>query len=195
MSDSANPATANTTASTASAASSPMPTQLGGDPIVDVRSGAVESAIPIPAALARAAAGPARRLTIVGMILAAIWLAHLALDFVEVLGQAPLAGAVFLIGITAFYGWSSSGYDMRTTITATFVSMYVATVAAFLTSATEREALTTQVGEQVWEGFTWLVGAIVVSYFGASVASEAIGRFRVPASSAPTMDQTASVTQ
>jgi len=124
---------------------------------------------------------PGERIAIIGAMLAVIWLIHLTLDFVDGLGEAPLAGAVFLIGITAFFGFSSCGLGMRTTITATFISMYMALLAAFLTSAGEREGVETQVGEQVWEGFTWLVGVIVISYFGASVASEAIGRFRDPA--------------
>lgn len=119
---------------------------------------------------------PAKRLTIIGGLQMLVWLIHVALDYVDELGEGPLATAIFFIGILSFYGWRSSGFGMRTTITATFVSIYLALVAAFLTSAEERSGLMTEAGDEVWQRFTWLVGVIVISYFGASVASEAITR-------------------
>ncbi|MEM7096259.1 MAG: hypothetical protein AAF567_24850 [Actinomycetota bacterium] len=115
--------------------------------------------------------------TRIGGLIAVIWCAQIALGYVDAVGLGALSGGLFLIGVVVFYGWHSSGISMRGTITATFVAVYMALLAAFLTSDRTRMQIEDDVGLQVWQGFSWLVGAIVISYFGASVASEAIDAF------------------
>lgn len=117
------------------------------------------------------------RIALVGALLVAVWATQVALGYIEVLGLGPMSVGIFAIGVIAFYGFYSAGLGMRATITASFVSVYLALLAAFLTSEQNRVQIEDSAGEQVWGGFTWLVGAVVISYFGATVASEAIGAF------------------
>lgn len=118
------------------------------------------------------------RIAIVGALLVGVWVAQVGLGYVDVLGLGPMSVGIFAIGVVAFYGFYSAGLGMRTTITASFVSVYLALLSAFLTSERNRGQIEDSAGEQVWSGFTWLVGAVVISYFGATVASEAIDAFR-----------------
>lgn len=117
------------------------------------------------------------RVAMVGALLVAVWVTQVALGYIDVLGLGPLSVGIFAIGVIAFYGFYSAGLGMRATITASFVSVYLALLAAFLTSENNRIQIEDTAGEQVWSGFTWLVGAVVISYFGATVASEAIDAF------------------
>ncbi len=118
------------------------------------------------------------RIATVGALLIAVWSIQVGLGYIDGLGLGPLSIGVFAVGVISFYGFYSAGLGMRATITASFVSVYLALIAAFLTSGQERLQIKDTVGENVWENFTWLVGTIVISYFGASVASEAIGAYK-----------------
>ena len=108
----------------------------------------------------------------VGALIIAIWFVGIALGYVPGIELGPLSGAIFAIGAVTFMGTLRAGADMRTAIAASFVMVYFAVLAALATSGMNREQIDNAVGEQLWENFSYLVGVIVVFYFGASAAVE-----------------------
>jgi hypothetical protein len=125
---------------------------------------------------------PERRAILVATLIVVLWVVQLALGYIESLGLGPLSGGLFAIGVVSFYAWHTAGAGMKATITATFATVYLALLAAFVTSDRTRQQIDDATGANVWEGFTWLVGVVVVSYFGASTAGDVLAGRKAAAS-------------
>ena len=101
-----------------------------------------------------------------------IWIIGIALGYIDALNLGPLSAALFAIAIVGFLGSLRAGADMRTAITIGFVVVYFAVFAALATSSRNQTDFDTAVGLEIWQNFTYLVGVIVVSYFGVTAATE-----------------------
>lgn len=112
----------------------------------------------------------------IGALNIVIWWLGISLGYITDIGLGPLSGALFAIGVVTFMGTLRAGGDMRTTIAASFVMIYFALLAALATSATNRAQIDTTVGTELWKNFTYLVGVIIVFYFGSTATVEVIDR-------------------
>lgn len=101
-----------------------------------------------------------------------IWATGVALGYVDALSLGPLSVAMFAVAIIAFVGTLYAGADMRTAITISFVVSYFTLFAGLATSERNRAQFDTVVGQELWDNFTYLVGVIVLFYFGATAATE-----------------------
>ena len=64
------------------------------------------------------------------------------------------------------------GAGIRMAITAALVMTYFAFFASLATSERGRAKIEAEVGQQLWNNFTYLVGGVILFHFGASTASE-----------------------
>lgn len=102
-----------------------------------------------------------------------IWASGVALGYVDALGLGPLSVSIFAVAVIGFLGTLWVGADMRTAITIAFVVSYFSLFAGLATSETNRAQFDTVIGQELWDNFTYLVGVIVLFYFGATAALEA----------------------
>lgn len=101
-----------------------------------------------------------------------LWAAGVFIGYVDAIGLGGLSVAMLAIPVFSFIGFLRAGADIRTALTAMFVIEYFAFLAALSTSDVNQAKFDTRVGQQVWDDFTYLVGVIVVFYFGVSAAVE-----------------------
>ena len=121
-----------------------------------------------------------RKLLPMGVAMLGIWAAGVGFGYVDSLGLGPLSVAMFSVAVISFLGSLRAGADMRTAITASFVISYFSIFAALATSETNREQFNSVVGQELWDNFTYLVGVIVLFYFGASSAIEITKHIKNP---------------
>ncbi|MCH8047930.1 MAG: hypothetical protein IID44_29905 [Planctomycetes bacterium] len=105
-----------------------------------------------------------------------IWWIGISLGYIPEIGLGPLSGALFAIAVVTFMGTLRASGDMRTAIAASFVMIYFALLAALATSAINRDQIDNPVGTELWKNFTYLVGVIIVFYFGSTATVEVIDR-------------------
>lgn len=116
-----------------------------------------------------------------GGLMAGVWLAGVVLGYIDAIGLGSLSVAFFAVALIAFLGMLRAGADMRTAITSGFVVMYFSLFSALSTSETNRAQFDTQVGQELWDNFTYLIGVIVLFYFGATAAIEITKHVKNPA--------------
>lgn len=104
--------------------------------------------------------------------LVVIWIAGISLGYVESLGLGPLSAALFAIGVLSFLGSLRAGADIRSALTIGFIILYFALFAALATSQRNQAQFVTEIGLKLWDNFTYLVGVIVLFYFGTTAAIE-----------------------
>lgn len=130
-----------------------------------------------------------------GALILGVWIAGVGFGYVDALGLGPLSVAFFAVALIAFLGSLRAGADMRTAITAAFVVGYFSLFAALATSATNQEQFDTVVGQEIWDNFTYLVGVIVLFYFGATAAVEITKHITAAPGSNAATDTTATTTR
>lgn len=121
-----------------------------------------------------------RKLVPMGGAMLGIWVAGVGFGYIDSLGLGPLSIAMFSVAVIGFLGSLRAGADMRTAITTSFVIAYFSIFAALATSETNREQFNSVVGQELWNNFTYLVGVIVLFYFGASSAIEITKHIKNP---------------
>jgi hypothetical protein len=108
----------------------------------------------------------------------------LALDLVAAIGGAFLvqhetfgvadglwlATTLVVISMVTFFGFFARTEDMRSTIAATFVIVYLTLLSHFINASGLRAAVESEVGGSLLDTFTTMVTTIVAFYLGAEAA-------------------------
>jgi hypothetical protein len=116
----------------------------------------------------------AQRTIVLTAILDVVFFAlGVAATYVPGIHDGGTAVALVAIGTTTFIGFYFATADMRLTIAATFVLLYIALLPNLLLNNTVREVISSNdFAKSIVSQFTTLVGSVVAFYLGASALVE-----------------------
>lgn len=106
------------------------------------------------------------------------WVVGAGLSLIDAIGLAGIGIALFAIAATVFFGLYGAGHATKLVLTATFVMVYFAVLAAISMTDALDATLGDELGTELWTNFSWLVGVVVISYFGSESANQVAATLR-----------------